>query len=109
MTNLTSFAADHTDRAAADLRVMYHYNDTGRDAGSAYACFGADHLALIQVGDSQGEDSNRGAYDWWPLTVEGHAIGELRDDATGMTVHVTPETWMAGVGLLLPADDNWEG
>jgi hypothetical protein len=43
---------------------------------------------LIQVGDSQGEDHDRAAYDWWPLTINGEICGELRDDATGMTIAV---------------------
>ncbi len=98
MTNLTDFRDD-----AADLRVMLHYNNTGHDAGDALHCFGTAALMAIQVGDSQGEDPGRGASDWWPLTLDDNLIGEMRDDATGMTIHVTPATFMHGIGLLTPA------
>ena len=101
MTSLITFTAD-----VNNLRVMFHDPTGGRDAGTALACFGAANLARIQVGATQGEDCARGAYDWWPLTIDGTVVGELRDDATGMTIHVTPQTWMSGVGLLLPADDD---
>jgi hypothetical protein len=100
MVNLINFHAD-----ASALRVMLHYNNTGHDAGDALRCFGSDDLASIQVGDAQGEDHSRGAYDWWPLTLDGNLIGELRDDATGMTIHVTPDTFMHGIGILTPATD----
>lgn len=80
--NLTTFASN-----ALDLRVMRRHADIGLDAGSAVEVFGAK-LALIQVGDSQGEDAARGAYDWWPLTINGAAVGELRDGAVGITIHV---------------------
>jgi hypothetical protein len=82
MTNLTVFASN-----AADLRVMRHRELTGLDVGSASDWFGA-RLALIQVENSRGEDSERGAYDWWPLTINGDSVGELRDDANGITIHV---------------------
>jgi hypothetical protein len=79
--NLTTFL----DNASA-LRVVEHSDRVGVDAGSAADVFGS-RLSLIQVGVSQGEDSSRGAYDWWPLTIEGESVGELRDDANGMTIH----------------------
>jgi hypothetical protein len=101
MAELATFTADFRS-----LRVMFRHDCGGYDAGSALACFGEADLAMIEVGAAQGEDAERGAYDWWPLSVGGHTIGELRDDASGMTIHVTPETWMAGVGLLLPARDE---
>lgn len=83
-TNLTTFVTD----VAPSLRVMSHdAQGHGHDIGTAADHFDAD-LALIQVGDSQGEDSQRGAYDWWPLTINGETVGELRDDASGMTIHV---------------------
>jgi hypothetical protein len=81
--NLTTFVDN-----AKSLRVMEHDADgNGNDAGSAKDHFGV-RLALIQVGDSQGEDTQRGAYDWYPLTINGESVGELRDDANGMAVHV---------------------
>lgn len=80
--NLTTFV-DH----AAALRVMEHDRDGhGSDIGTAADVFG-DRLALIHVGAAQGEDYGRGAYEWYPLTVNGELIGELRDDASGLTVH----------------------
>jgi hypothetical protein len=98
--------AAETNSLTPGLRVVRHDDELGLDVGTAYECFGADDLGRILIGESQGEDSQRGAYDWWPLTIDGHLIGELRDDANGLTIHVTPETWMAGVGLLVPADDG---
>ena len=83
MINLTTFASD-----ASDLRVMRRRANTGHDVGSAAEVFGGQ-LALLQVGDAQGVDASRGAYDWWPLAINGRPIGELRDDANGITIHVT--------------------
>lgn len=83
MTNLTTYV----DNATA-LRVMEHDNaGHGHDAGTAADVFGA-RLALIQVGDAQGADDQRGAYEWYPLTINGETVGELRDDAAGMTIHI---------------------
>jgi hypothetical protein len=82
MKNLTAF-----HDSAADLDVMLHRDGTGNFAGSAAQYFGAE-LSKIQVGESQGADAVRGAYDWWPLLVGVRLIGELRDDANGTTVHV---------------------
>jgi hypothetical protein len=81
--NLTTFVAN-----AKELRVMEHdAHGTGHDAGSAADVFGA-RIALIQVGDAQGADDQRGAYEWYPLTINGEAVGELRDDASGLTIHI---------------------
>jgi hypothetical protein len=80
-TNLTTFL-----RNAPQLRVMRHADRIGLDAGAASDFY--PDLALIQVGDSQGADEQRGAYDWWLLTINGETVGELRDDAAGMTIHV---------------------
>lgn len=80
--NLTTFV----DNASA-LGVMERTGRESHSAGTAHEFFGA-RLALVQVGDSQGEDTTRGAYDWFPLTINGAIVGELRDDAGGMTIHV---------------------
>jgi hypothetical protein len=72
---------------AADLRVMAHEGREGVDIGTTGAVFG-DRLANIRLGSALGEDAQLGAYNRWPL-IEGTCIvGELRDDASGMTVHV---------------------
>ena len=81
--NLTTFC----DRAAS-LRVMEHDSaGHGHDAGTAADVFDV-RLALIQVGDAQGTDDARGAYEWYPLTISGDVVGELRDDANGLTIHI---------------------
>ena len=82
MTNLTTFVSN-----APTLRVMEHTPAEGHDAGTAADVFGA-RIALIQVGDAQGADDQRGAYEWYPLTIAGETIGELRDDASGLTIHI---------------------
>jgi len=58
----------------------------GYSAGRAGGYFEGD-LGLLEVGASQGEDHMRGAYDWWPLTINGRPVAELRHDANGMTIH----------------------
>lgn len=83
MTELVAFVLDR----APQLRVIEHDHDIGYDIGTAAEYFGAD-LAAVRVGDAQGEDEGRAAYDWWPLTKGGLAVGELRDDASGLTIHV---------------------
>lgn len=81
--NLTTFCPN-----AASLYVIEHDSaGHGWPKGTAATYFG-DELALLQVGDAQGEDAGRGAYEWYPLTVRGETAGELRDDASGMTIHV---------------------
>ena len=106
MSNIVEFVTSQTDLDPNDLRVMHHYRDIGRDIGSAAYCFGATDLSRIEVGEARGGDEKRGAYEWWPLTVDGQTIGELRVDAAGLTVHVTPRTWMHGIGLLVNAVDD---
>lgn len=59
----------------------------GFDAGTAADVFGTD-VGLIEVWPAQGPDAQRGAYDWHPLTIKSVRIGELRDDANGMTIHI---------------------
>jgi hypothetical protein len=74
---------------ASSLRVMEHDTDgNGHDVGTAADVFGA-RIALVQAGDDQGADKGRGCYGWHPLTINGETVGELRDDATGMTIHIT--------------------
>jgi len=73
---------------AAELRVMEHDRaGNGHDVGTAADVFG-ERMALIQVGDAQGANDQRGAYEWYQLTINGEPIGELRDDGAGMTIHV---------------------
>lgn len=80
--NLTTFCSH-----AAKIPVMEHKGLQGFFVGTVADHFGT-RLTLIHVGDSQGADSQRGAYEWWPLTIDGDVVAELRDDADGMTVHV---------------------
>ncbi|HEX5508575.1 MAG TPA: hypothetical protein VFX37_08740 [Pseudolabrys sp.] len=92
MTTLTSFIANNTSRAAANLDVMGHrfngpHIGEGRSIGSADRYFGTT-INHVTVGDAQGADDARGTYDWWPLILDGQKIGELRDDANGLTIHV---------------------
>ena len=82
MINLTTFVAN-----AGALRVMRHVGREGLDIGTASDVFGSK-IALIQVGDAHGPDDCRGAYEWYSLTIERETIGELRDDATGLTIHI---------------------
>lgn len=87
-TTMTNTLSHYTDDAPA-LRVMHHdASGNGTDAGSALDVF-AGRLGLIEVGSDQGEDAQRGAYNWWPLTIDERNVGELRDDANGLTIHVT--------------------
>ena len=90
MSNLSAFLADRgSDEQVGSVSVM-HYQASERSAfgvGSADVYFGAD-LQRLEVGASQGQDQQRGAYDWWPLMLDGQQVGELRDDANGMTIHV---------------------
>jgi hypothetical protein len=81
---------------AGECRVMFHHAGI-HDIGSATACFG-DDLARIEC--------THGIYGWRMLTIAGKFIGELLPNATGVAIHVTPDTWMAGVGLLLPAQED---
>ena len=83
-----------TPTITPDLRVMAsEVPDVGEDYGTALDIgtaadvFGA-RLPAISVGASLGANSQLGAYDRWPLTEDGRIIGEIRDDATGLTVHV---------------------
>ena len=62
--------------------------DQGSCAGKASDFFAQD-LALLQIGDAQGRDDMRGAYEWYPLTLRGERVAELRDDASGLTIHYT--------------------
>jgi hypothetical protein len=67
-------------------RVVEHDQaGNGRDIGAIAEIFPD---ATFEIGPSQGEDASRGAYDWWPITQDGKAIGELRDDACGLTLHI---------------------
>lgn len=60
------------------------------DIGSAAEIFGTD-LELIRIGAPQGADDQHGAYDWWPLSIRGNPIGELRADAYGMMIHLSDD------------------
>lgn len=72
----------------ADTRVMEHdAAGHGLDIGTV-AEWRRDWARRLTVGDSQGEDTARGAYDWWPVLEGRQIVAELRDDATGLTVHV---------------------
>lgn len=73
----------------SETRVMERTSPTGTayDMGTVYDYFGSARLRF-ELGESQGEDAARGAYDWWPIMLDGKTIGELRDDASGLTVHV---------------------
>lgn len=82
MINLTTFV----DNARA-IRVMKHVDRVSLDIGTASDVFGSK-IALIQVGDTNGSDDYRGAYEWYSLTINGETIGELRDDANGLTIHI---------------------
>ena len=72
----------------SDTPVMEHEGRMGLYAGTAAEYFGAD-LARLVLGDARGENYDRAAYDWWPVTLDGMVVGELRDDAAGLTLHVT--------------------
>jgi hypothetical protein len=82
------------DRRPADIDVMEQEGGTTWiDAGTAEHYFGDDDVPLIMVGEAQGEDQQRGAYDWWALTLRGKAFGELRDTAAGYAIYIT--NWSA--------------
>lgn len=86
MTPIEMFAAT-LDKSARELRVMVMVGrGQWRDAGTAEEYFG-DEMPLIMVGESRGADSLRGAYEWWPLTIEGEPAGWIADDAAGLTIH----------------------
>ena len=94
-TTLINFVAENSQRKAWELDVVEHafngpHIGVGQSAGNANDYF--DDLDGIEVGESQGEDGQRGAYDWWPLTVKGKKVGELRDDANGLTIHTLYKT-----------------
>jgi hypothetical protein len=89
MINLTNFAESHGFDLFA-TRVMAAIGDASRDIGSIYDLMD-DNVRLISVGPSQGQDEQRGAYDWWPLYIDGNTVGELRQDACGMTIHTVAE------------------
>ncbi len=101
---MTTIARDGVDEARSELEIFVseYTGDPQRfdrlwvmtrvhavsGGGVKAADYFGKRLARIKVGDSQGEDQQRGAYDWWPLTINGKRVGELRDDANGLTVHV---------------------
>lgn len=89
MTSLTVFA-ENSGFNLFNTRVMAVIGDASRDVGSIYDLMD-DNVRLISVGPSQGKDEQRGAYDWWPLYIDGNIVGELRDDASGMTIHTVAE------------------
>ena len=79
--NLTTFVAN-----AANLIVMDQFGGVWTPRGRASKWFG-DELALIQVGDAQPADQERGAYEWYPLTIKGELCGDLRDTADGFHIY----------------------
>jgi hypothetical protein len=74
-----------------DMRVMEYTSRGGYDVGSDAEGYFGDDLPRLEIGEAQGRDDQRGAYDWWPLSLNGKQFGELRDDAGGLTIHVTNE------------------
>lgn len=89
MMQLGEHSAQYCDSRAGSLRVMVYLSPTrtAYDRGTADAYF-ADDVPYLMIGDAQGPDSMRGAEEWWPLYLHGEQIGELRDDASGLTIHV---------------------
>ena len=87
MIKLTDLVAQHrSGLAPADLRVMQPRGRISFDVGTARKYFGGN-LDALMVGESQGSDQLRGAYEWWPLLLVGRVVGELRGDACGLTIH----------------------
>jgi len=88
-TLLTAFVADHSDYSADELRVMRQSPDMAIDVGDPPSVFG-DSLSRITVGEpgADNPESARSAYEWWPLTLDGRRVGELRDDANGLTIYI---------------------
>jgi hypothetical protein len=80
-----------TPNLTPNARVMEHRPDGNHDAGWNAEDYFGDDFSSIQIGTAQGEDQQRGAYEWWPLSLSGKQFGELRDDANGLTVHITNE------------------
>jgi hypothetical protein len=77
-------------RITDDTRVMSHdAAGRGDDIGTVANVF--CNWTDLEIGIPQGADAERGAYDWWPVTIDGEVVAELRDDANGLTLHVTPE------------------
>ncbi len=74
------------DLISTETRVMEHQGRMGRDIGNVSRIFGG--LDGMEIGEPQGEDSLKGASQWWPLIKDGEKIGEVRDDASGVTVHI---------------------
>lgn len=92
----------HTTSAArlvdSATRIMVHdANGDGIDKGTVGELFAASgvHLQSSWLGEPQGEDEQRAAYNWWPLLdgPNGRTVGEVRDDANGITVHLPAEEW----------------
>lgn len=75
-------AASGSSRSAAETRYM----SDGRDCGSLISVFSWD-VARFEVGSVQPADDARACHAWWPVTLDGCPIGELRDDAAGFTFH----------------------
>ena len=71
---------------SGQTRVMEHQGRIGRDIGDVSRIFGG--LEGMEIGEPQGEDELKGAFQWWPLIKGGEKIGEVRDDASGVTVHI---------------------
>ena len=71
-----------------NLRVMEHDADgNGLDIGSVDEIFGNDFLGFT-AGDAQGGCDQRGCEEWWPLYNGDALIGELRDGANGLMIHI---------------------
>lgn len=83
---MTTLAAHLSTIGSSREAAAVRYMSEGRDCGALETVFGGD-VAEMQVGAAQGQDASRAAYDWWPVTLHGEQIGELRDDAAGYTFH----------------------
>lgn len=89
MTDLSTFARDYNGTDAATIDVIQESFPPGlwQRVNTAAGWFAEDGVASVMVGESQGVDAQRGADDWWPLTVDGADVGELRDTANGLTIY----------------------
>lgn len=78
---------DYTVRPPEDWAVMIHAGRAADFGGTAGQVFGRD-FGRLEMGEPQRADDQRGAYEWWPLLLDGRIVGEVRDDANGITVHI---------------------